>query len=67
MFSDLKIVSLGHNRNGHVIENGCDGLVLTLYLAGIYLCLVELIVYFDYNRVVIVYMEQNLLVPLWIK
>lgn len=64
MFSDLKIVSLGHNRNGYVTENGSRGLVLTLYLPGIYLCLVELVVYFDYNRVVIVYMEQNLLVPL---
>lgn len=64
MFSDFKIVSLGHNRNGHVTENGGNSLVLTLYLPGIYLCLVEIIVYFDYNRVVL---TQNLLVPLWIK
>lgn len=64
MFSDFKIVSLDHNINGHVTENGGNGLVLTLYLPGIYLCFVELIVYFDYNRVVL---TQNLLVPLWIK
>lgn len=44
MFSDLKIVSLGPSRRGPVTENGGDGLVLTLYLPGIYLCLVELTV-----------------------
>lgn len=44
MFSDLKTVSSGPSRSGPVAENGGDGLVLTLYLPGIYLCLVELIV-----------------------